>query len=267
MSVNRYLLTGVPRSGTTLCCALLNEVDDTLALVEPWPVQSYPGDRKELVESTIVALDQATLDARHGSAKTKTDAVGIAANIVAPKLNDGIRRVVATPDRVDVVPLAEEGRLIVKHNAFFAALLPELANVVPLFAIVRNPVAVLASWRSVDLPVRDGRIPAGERVDRTLKSRLDACADRLARQLIVLDWFFARFRDHVERDRLIRYEEVVAGTSDAFRSLRGSPWAPLGNENRRFDPNERRELARLLIDAGGAFEAFYSPDELEAAAS
>ena len=29
------LLTGIPRSGTTLCCSLLNRLPDVLALVEP----------------------------------------------------------------------------------------------------------------------------------------------------------------------------------------------------------------------------------------
>ena len=38
------LLTGIPRAGTTLTCALLNELPNTIALAEP-PVFEALGDR------------------------------------------------------------------------------------------------------------------------------------------------------------------------------------------------------------------------------
>ncbi len=267
LPTGKTLLTGIPRSGTTLCCKLLNEVDDVAALVEPWEVQSMGDSRARMISATFAAFESAWHAAREGSIETKTNNEAIASNIVAPRSHGGVRPVVATRQRLDVVPLSAHGTLVVKHNAFFSALLPEIATAMPLFAIIRNPVAVLASWQSVDLPVRDGRIPAGERVDRALKSRLDACADRMARQLIVLDWFFERFRDHLAADRLIRYEEVVMATSPAFRLLRGAPWTALENENRRADAGLRRDLANVLIGAGGSFQAFYSTDEIKAAAA
>ena len=50
--------------------------------------------------------------------------------------------------------------LVVKHNALFTALLPDLLSAFPVYGIVRNPLAVLASWNAVNLPVKQGRIPA-----------------------------------------------------------------------------------------------------------
>lgn len=35
-NMRNVVLTGVPRSGTTLCCNLLNKMDNTIALAEPF---------------------------------------------------------------------------------------------------------------------------------------------------------------------------------------------------------------------------------------
>jgi hypothetical protein len=48
MIENTILLTGIPRSGTTLTCALLNEIEDCLALPEPIRLELH-GDRMRAV--------------------------------------------------------------------------------------------------------------------------------------------------------------------------------------------------------------------------
>ena len=40
-SKNTVLLTGIPRSGTTLCCHLLNQQDNAVALHEPLPPKIF----------------------------------------------------------------------------------------------------------------------------------------------------------------------------------------------------------------------------------
>ena len=53
-------------------------------------------------------------------------------------------------------PLSARFTLLIKHNALFAALLPRLTESFPCLALVRNPLSVLASWQTVDLPVHPG---------------------------------------------------------------------------------------------------------------
>ena len=106
-------------------------------------------------------------------------------------------------------PLSLPFTLLVKHNALFVALLPRLAETFPFLALVRNPLSVLASWQTVDLPVNRGRLPAGEELDPELHRALERESDLLRRQVIILDWFFSRFRAHLGPSDILRYEEVV----------------------------------------------------------
>jgi hypothetical protein len=50
MNDNNILITGTPRSGTTLPCHLLNELPDTVALHEPMKVKEFSGltDHEEI---------------------------------------------------------------------------------------------------------------------------------------------------------------------------------------------------------------------------
>jgi hypothetical protein len=50
--------------------------------------------------------------------------------------------------------------LVVKDPPMFTALLPVLAQRFP--TVVLNPLAVLASWNSVDVPARGGRVPKAD---------------------------------------------------------------------------------------------------------
>ena len=85
---------------------------------------------------------------------------------------------------------------------------------------MRNPLAVLASWQTVDLPVHRGRIPAGEALDRDLHRALEREPAVLGRQLVVLDWFFGRFHAHLDPANILRYEDVVeSGGRALFRRL------------------------------------------------
>ena len=98
-------------------------------------------------------------------------------------------------------PLSARFTLLIKHNALFAALLPRLTETFSCLALVRNPLSVLASWQTVDLPVHRGRIPAGEELDGDLHWALEREPEVLRRQLIVLDWFFGQFHAHLEPRR------------------------------------------------------------------
>ena len=86
-----------------------------------------------------------------------------------------------------VKSLSARFTLLIKHNALFAALLPWLPPSFSCVALVRNPLAVLASWQTVDLPVHQGRIPAGEQFDHHLHRTLEREPGVLQRQIVILD--------------------------------------------------------------------------------
>ena len=57
-TASTILLTGLPRSGTTLTCALLNECPGTVALAEPLRLERH-GDRDRALREINDFIEQA----------------------------------------------------------------------------------------------------------------------------------------------------------------------------------------------------------------
>ena len=272
MKPRNIILTGVPRSGTTLCCNLLGQAPDTVALFEPMPVHELPvqhaaavsvirdffaASRASLLESGIATSQQ--VDGRVPDNPFGSD-VG----------TDGLRIRTAHLGDIRVEKALSGGfSLVIKHNAAFTALLPELVREFECYAVVRNPLAVLASWNSVDLPVTGGRLPAGERLDPELATRLDAEPDVLERQLHLLDWLFSRFYRHLSAERIVRYEQVVATAGQALASATGVgvPLLALHSRNasRLYDADACRRYAERLRRHEGPWRRSYGSDDVASA--
>ena len=193
-------------------------------------------------------------------------------NVVVERSQTGLRRRQAEHGEIRIdKPLTEGFTLLIKHNALFAALLPHLATSFPCVALVRNPLVALASWQTVDLPVNRGSIPAGEQFDSGLRDALDGTSDVLARQTVILNWFFAQYGDNLPPERVLRYEDLVSsggGTLFDVLGHAGAPSQPLASRNDHavYRQVDIRGLLDTLVDAGGAWTRFYSRADCEAAA-
>ena len=263
MTSRTWLLCGVPRSGTSLCCRLTAGAPDTVALSEPIKPATLDADP----EAACAGIRRFADAARAGllvhrrawsvqvAGRLDDNPVSDAPSAVGPRPPRGARGNV----RFDK-PLSAGFTLVIKHNALFAALLGRLAEAFPVLAIVRNPVATLASWQTVDLPVRGGRVPQGERFDAELRRRLEMAPDTLRRQVAVLDWFLGRFRDHVPHARILRYEDVVSSGGGALFQRLGTaapPAQPLAGRN--ANALYRAETADALLAALQAGDRCWSP--------
>lgn len=269
MSPHNIVLTGIPRSGTTLCCSLLGQAHNTVALFEPMPVHELPlqpdmaitSIRNFFSASRISLLNTGTARSQQVDGQVPDNPFGSTID------SNGMR--VRTAHLGDIrveKPLTSEFTLVIKHNAAFTALLPELVSAFACYAVVRNPLAVLASWNSVDLPVARGRLPAGERLDRQLFERLEGIADVLERQLVLLDWLFERFQRWLPQDRIIRYEQVVASAGSALEVATGVavPALPMRSRNASslYDVHAGRRYAERLRSHNGHWRRFYGDDEV-----
>ena len=268
-----WLLSGVPRSGTSLCCRLAGALPDTVALSEPIRRKAFGGmetpraacarigDFAEQARARILAERRASsvqVDGRlddNRTASRHTDA--------------GLRRLRGEWGDIAIdKPLSADFTLLIKHNALFAALLPRLTESFPCLALVRNPLSVLASWQTVDLPVHRGRIPAGEELDGELHRALEREPEVLRRQLIVLDWFFGRFHDHLDPENILRYEDVVeSGGVALFRRL-GHVNArhvelQSRNDSAFYDGDMIDTLLTALLDRTGHWTRFYGREDCE----
>jgi hypothetical protein len=283
---NNIVLTGIPRSGTTLTCYLLNQVPDTVALHEPY--NPFYTARPGTTHSDLVAMIDAFFETtrvqllRDGTARSKQldgripdnpkgdygSLVRLVPNrlLGRPLFGRALlrkRRVEHGLVRFDK-PLTDDFTLCVKHNAAYTVLLDTLIKRYRCFVIVRNPVAVIGSWNSIDFDLRRGDMTITDRLDPQLAAALDDEPDRLDRQCLIVEWYFRRYRALVSRDQLIRYEDLVADPTATIRRV--CPDAPVvnlqlasKNTNRAYNRSLMRSVAERLADRPSAVWDFYPP--------
>ena len=270
-----WLLTGIPRSGSSLACRLAGELPDVVALSEPIPRAEFTdvaASSEACARIAAFAADARRVAGRERRAPSLQIAGRLDDNVVSESAEGGLRRRRAAPGEIRIhKPLSDRFTLLIKHNALFAALLEELTVSFPCVALIRNPLVVLASWQTVDLPVNRGRIPAGEQFDGDLRGAVARTADVPTRQLAILNWFFAQYGDNLPAERIVRYEDLIASGGGALFGLLGQPGAARRSlASRNADAVHRgRNLGTLLaalVDAGGAWTRFYSRADCEAVA-
>lgn len=266
-----WLLSGIPRSGSSLCCRLAGQAADTVALTEPI------GEGLMDIVDPAEACARIERFVRHTRARIRREGRAPALhvdgalvdNLVSSDASAGLRRAVSQRGDIAVGGSLSKGfTLVIKHNALFAALLPRLSRRFPCLGLVRNPLAVLASWHSVDLAVHDGHVPVGERFDPGLARALTAEPEALTRQVIILDWFFEQFAAHLPARRILRYEDVVATGGGALHRALGVAAPPAEaltdrNANALYDGAAAGALLAALMAGRRTWTALYSVADCE----
>lgn len=265
------LITGIPRSGTTLVCSILGEQSDVVAAHEPID----PGEFGQNIDVTkaMTTIRAAMKNLRHsidseGLIVSKQNGGRIPTNSVDSTSDHKLRREVTRLGSIAVEqPLSEKFILAVKHNALFTSLLSQLMEEYPVYAIVRNPLAVLHSWQTVDFPISKGRIPMGERFDSQLSQILDQEVDVLARQLEILNWFFKSFRSRLIDGRTLRYEEIISSQGEALspilgRLVRSRTILRAQFQARKLQVDQAVVLRDALLRRPEIYEDFYRSSEI-----
>ncbi len=274
------LLTGVPRGGTTLACELLNRLPDVRALDEPMDpnllIRAATREDGRALDAAIIndGIARFAAEQRHSILErgvALTLHVGgrvTGARVSDDRGADGLRTPIGRRGETAVDPPASpDFTLVIKHPVAFTALLPILLERFDVFAIVRNPLAVLASWESVPFSQREGRLGLRDEIAPALTARLAEIEDRVERQFTLLDWFFQSYASTLSRERVIRYEDIVASGGVALESLCASAGGlrlALDSRNSAevYDRAHMRDLGRRLLAREGAHWLFYTPAEV-----
>jgi hypothetical protein len=274
------LLTGISRGGTTLACELLDRLPGVYALDEPM-------DPNDLVRDAMRAgsdeLDAAAINAgieRFASEQRRAiiergvvltrhvDGKVLGAKVSDDRDGQGLRKRRATKSEIPVAPASgEDFTLIIKHPVAFTALLPILRERFAVFAIVRNPISILASWESVPFLQREGRLGLRESIAPQIARELAEIEDRLERQLTLLNWFYASYLTELPRAHVIRYEDVIATQGAALApvvSAAAELAVPLQSRNLAsvYDRAHMLDIGERLLAREGAWWTFYSRTEV-----
>ena len=207
----------------------------------------------------------------HGLARSKHVRGKIPDNVAADQVNRAgtrLRRTEHGPVVVDK-PLSQNFTLAVKHPAAFSALLETLSKRFECYAIVRNPLATLASWNSLDqFPLKDGHSPIGEKLDVDLARDLANMPDPIDRQIHILEWFYDRFRRFLPEGNLIKYEDLIAShgreLARFFPAASGLEAAlDSKNLNKYYDRALMIDLGQRLLRRDGPIWDFYNKRDVE----
>ena len=272
------VLTGLPRSGTTLACRLLNLLPDTVALHEPIAPGRFAGLADEqavldAVESYFRRMrrmirNQGAAVSKQAGGEIPVDAYeqtrfGKEPRPHSAEKGTGKGKIVIDKD------LKKGFLLVIKQPALFSALLPVLEKRFPCYAIVRNPLAVLASWNSVDHVVREGHSRGAELYDEVLRRELASIEDRATRQLRLVSWWYERFSTTLDPENIIRYEDIVnsggaalSAVTPAAEALRERLWSR--NRNPLYDREDTLRLGERLLASKGAYWGLYTRESVEA---
>lgn len=268
------LITGIPRSGTTLLCSLLNKLPDTVALHEPMDVWDFSKCRD--AGAVAEAIENFCADARRslrekGFAISKHVGGEIRDNAASDEIGPAGTRLRRTEHGKIFIdkPLSENFTLAVKHPLAFTALLESLSQHFECYAIIRNPLATLASWNSLAwLKVKNGHAPIAEKLDIDLARKLGEEPDPIERQIQILEWSYDRFRRFLPERALIKYEDLIA--TRARELAKFFPAAAdfeenlvLKNLNKYYDRGLMMELGQRLLKRGGPLWHFYGRQDVE----
>ncbi len=271
MSASDIILAGVPRSGTTLTCHLLNKLPNVVALHEPITTAEYCGlETKEIIgRLRVFFVEQRESLLRDGVATSKSAGGMVPDNAIKGIDKKTGKRKNILDGKILVVnkPLTVDFDLAIKHPNFFTAKLQDLVHHFQCYAIIRNPLSALLSWHSVDMLVSRGYAPGAEAFDKDLSIRLLNEEDLLSRQLILISWYFEQYARILPAERIVRYEDIIASGGRELAKISVSAKQldealVSKNDSRYYDQTKKNIIAEKLLDSDGCYWEFYDKEEI-----
>jgi hypothetical protein len=289
---NRYniVLTGPVRSGTTLSVYLLSKTRNTIALNEPM----LPGKLFRLMPDKDAICDGIERFYRRTRRRVRAERKAVSKHI-GGKLTDashgepdekGMRESLLEKGVVSIdKEVAEVFDLVVKHPGTFTALLPQLKHRFPCYAIVRNPLSIIASRSSIgEQPdaSTDGktgphtfRDPSSRRInsarmfDEELRRQIaPVTAGTFEWMLKMLDWACGMYRREFPEENIVRYEDIIDSRGKALSAV--VPAAeeldePLESKNLNpiYDRRMMVKIGERLLRSEGAYWHFYTRESVE----
>ncbi|MBA2521004.1 MAG: hypothetical protein H0V24_15185 [Chloroflexia bacterium] len=273
MNETDVVLTGLPRSGTTLTCSLLNKLPDTVALHEPMQGVEHSDvtDHHALAQDVKRFFDEqrASIHERGRALSRNIDGVVPDNPFGGDRSAKGVRPKIDAMGEIDIDKvLSDRFMLVIKHTNRFAPMLEGLVELFPVYALVRNPVATIASWGTIEAGLRRGRSGPAGRVALDLNERMDRFDDPLDRQICLLGWFFEQFHRHLPERSIIQYETLVASGGRALSVVRPEAAQldePLTsrNTNELYDHQQMLRIGERLLKTDGAYWESYSKAQVE----
>lgn len=267
------LIAGLPRSGTTLALTLLQELSRVIPLDEALrePELRLANTSEDIAAITRRFLrEQRRLAQDEGIVWTFNKAGAVSSDqFDGPIRNEMRTRTVHLSWARIPHPFTPRSMLLLKQPVVFTAAIDVMAQIWPMVGIIRNPIAVLGSWNSVDFGIRQGRVVVPERLHPSLQQSLEAIPNQYDRQVALVHWFLGRLKEHLPAERLIRYEDLIPSGGSILSVLvpeAASLRKSLETRNRpdAYDPRILLEVGERMLASEGPAWDLYSKAEASA---
>jgi len=209
------IVTGIPRGGTTLATALMDNLNNAICLSEPPRQTRWFKKTKDINEVTNnVICDYRKIRRKVMNKKPVKDFRNEDGTPITNYFNDdrnGTRKNVRQL-REFIFQVEDENFLLgMKHNAHYTSILPQLidTNIFSIIAIVRHPVPTILSWKSLNLPISKGRLPHGEIYWKELRDITRSKDNSLLTLVRIYDLFCQRYLTLSNHINLLKYEDII----------------------------------------------------------
>jgi hypothetical protein len=263
------LITGIPRSGTTLITSLIAENQDAVVFSEPEWLKLIRQSSKNSLEFTSQLLNYIS--------KLRIDIklhkpIQLKINPTTQKLPTNYYK---RDKSGNVVTLKDEEKIIlenkfaqhpfyIKSNAQFTACLHDLinSNEFKIYCIIRNPISCIMSWRSLNIPVSQGNMKIAEKYSQSFSDFVSGSKDLLHKQVLIIDWFYREFMKHSDSVEIIKYEELLKDTHSIIGRITANSSPNIiklasGNKSQHYDHSERQRIRVYLTKYCHHYKNFY----------
>jgi hypothetical protein len=266
-SFKNIIITGPPRSGTTMVCYLLNKLPNIVALHEPMNLRMFSNPSNIIKVTEDFFNDMRMMIDSEKKALSRISGGKIPSNPFEEGKSNRIPNVQKGAFVIDK-NLNPDYSLCIKHNAHFTFTLDKLSSVFPCYVIIRNPLITLASWNSIKAPVSEGRVKVLYRINPQLADKLDLIPDLIDRQIELLDMHFQQYVECEDRIQILKYEDIVKTNGGALELIDQTAIQlneSLESKNRidRYDKVLIEKIYDRLMKREASFWRYYPKDVFE----
>ncbi|MFO0389304.1 MAG: sulfotransferase [Alphaproteobacteria bacterium] len=263
--MRNVILTGIPRAGTTLAGALIDDMPDTVCLNEPgWHNAKTANTAEGFAQWVAGDFERLRMCLLHG--EPIPDRRGASGEAVTNYYAvDASKHMVNT---FEIAPFTRAGltnnfTLAIKHNGPYLAVLPQLVDMqrFTIIAIVRHPLEVLASWRRLSLPISRGQMPNATPFWSEMAEIVATEHDLLVRQVKMYDEMCRRIIALKDYIHILPYEKLVSEPqllAEYIGTDANLTMSRVEKPTREIPDNEKKQILSALAMHGKYYQAFYT---------
>lgn len=267
--MKNILITGIPRSGTSLVSSLVAKNSDSVVFSEPdWlkEIRLESHNCKVFatnLSSMISILRSNVINGIPLKLKYNKETLSIPSNYYLRNKSDNL---IIDKKEIEVVfdKHYAHNPFYIKSNAQFTSCLNELiqTNKFKIFCIIRNPISCIMSWRSLNIPVSHGSMKVAEKYSNSFRDKTKNLQGLLRKQAAIIDWHYQIYTKYAEYIKIIKYEELVSNTKTIIERITDStaldiPELKSKNKSSNYNLEEVSLIVNQLKKTGEFYKEFY----------